>query len=169
MAKVDKINGMYKINAIITTEGDIPTFGNIRGPLLIPRLMDEDIIKVLLFYGIELRAVERNVADYKMEDTVVLTPEKVDELINEFKNGPVKKEEPKQEVPKKEEPKVETPKQEVPKKEEPKQEIPKKEEPKVEAPKKEEPKQEAPKKEEPTVEEKPNTKEDSVVNNKKKK
>ena len=154
MAKVDKINGMYKINTIITTEGDIPTFGNIRGPLLIPRLMDEDIIKVLLFYGIELRAVERNVVDYKMEDTVVLTPEKVDELINEFKNGPVKKEEPKVEAPKKEEPKVDAPKQEAPKKEEPK----------VDAPK-----QEAPKKEEPKVEEKPNTKEDSVVNNKKKK
>lgn len=159
MAKVDKINGMYKINAIITTEGDIPTFGNIRGPLLIPRLMDEDIIKVLLFYGIELRAVERNVIDYNIEDTIVLTPEKVDELINEFKNGPVKKEEPKvevpkQEAPKKEEPKVETPKQEVPKQEAPKQEAPKKEEPKVEAPK---------------VDEKPPTKEDSVVNNKKKK
>ena len=164
MAKVDKINGMYKINTIITTEGDIPTFGNIRGPLLIPRLMDEDIIKVLLFYGIELRAVERNVVDYKMEDTVVLTPEKVDELINEFKNGPVKKEEPKVEAPKQEAPKKEEPKQEAPKKEEPKQEAPKKEEPKVEAPK-----QEVPKKEEPKVEEKPNTKEDSVVNNKKKK
>ena len=164
MAKVDKINGMYKINTIITTEGDIPTFGNIRGPLLIPRLMDEDIIKVLLFYGIELRAVERNVVDYKMEDTVVLTPEKVDELINEFKNGPVKKEEPKVEAPKKEEPKQEVPKKEEPKVETPKQEVPKKEEPKVEAPK-----QEVPKKEEPKVEEKPNTKEDSVVNNKKKK
>lgn len=149
MAKVDKINGVYKINTIITTEGDIPTFGNIRGPLLIPRLMDEDIIKVLLFYGIELRAVERNVIDYKIEDTVVLTPEKVDELINEFKNGPVKKEEPKVEAPKKEEPKVEVPKQEAPKVEVPKQEVPKKEEPKVD--------------------EKPPTKEDSVVNNKKKK
>lgn len=164
MAKVDKINGVYKINTIITTEGDIPTFGNIRGPLLIPRLMDEDIIKVLLFYGIELRAVERNVIDYKIEDTVVLTPEKVDELINEFKNGPVKKEEPKVEAPKKEEPKVEVPKQEAPKVEVPKQEAPKKEEPKVEVPK-----QEVPKKEEPKVDEKPPTKEDSVVNNKKKK
>ena len=159
MAKVDKINGMYKINTIITTEGDIPTFGNIRGPLLIPRLMDEDIIKVLLFYGIELRAVERNVIDYKIEDTVVLTPEKVDELINEFKNGPVKKEEPKVEIPKQEAPKKEEPKVEVPK-----QEAPKKEEPKVEVPK-----QEVPKKEEPKVDEKPPTKEDSVVNNKKKK
>ena len=159
MAKVDKINGMYKINAIITTEGDIPTFGNIRGPLLIPRLMDEDIIKVLLFYGIELRAVERNVIDYNIEDTIVLTPEKVDELINEFKNGPVKKEEPK----------VETPKQEVPKQEAPKKEEPKVEVPKQEAPKKEEPKVEAPKQEAPKVDEKPPTKEDSVVNNKKKK
>ena len=149
MAKVDKINGMYKINAIITTEGDIPTFGNIRGPLLIPRLMDEDIIKVLLFYGIELRAVERNVIDYNIEDTILLTPEKVDELINEFKNGLVKKEEPKLE-----DPKVVIPKKEEPKVEAPKQEIPKKEEPKVEAPK---------------VDEKPPTKEDSVVNNKKKK
>jgi hypothetical protein len=164
MAKVDKINGVYKINTIITTEGDIPTFGNVRGPLLIPRLMDEDIIKVLLFYGIELRAVERNVIDYKIEDTLVLTPEKVDELINEFKNGPVKKEEPKVEVPKQEVPKKEEPKQEVPKKEEPKVEVPKQE-----APKKEEPKVEVPKQEAPKVDEKPPTKEDSVVNNKKKK
>ena len=164
MAKVDKINGVYKINTIITTEGDIPTFGNVRGPLLIPRLMDEDIIKVLLFYGIELRAVERNVIDYKIEDTLVLTPEKVDELINEFKNGPVKKEEPKVEVPKQEVPKKEVPKQEVPKKEEPKVEVPKQE-----APKKEEPKVEVPKQEAPKVDEKPPTKEDSVVNNKKKK
>jgi hypothetical protein len=164
MAKVDKINGMYKINAIITTEGDIPTFGNIRGPLLIPRLMDEDIIKVLLFYGIELRAVERNVIDYNIEDTIVLTPEKVDELINEFKNGPVKKEEPKVEAPEQEAPKKEEPKVEAPK-----QEAPKKEEPKVEAPKQEAPKKEEPKVETPKVDEKPPTKEDSVVNNKKKK
>ena len=164
MAKVDKINGMYKINAIITTEGDIPTFGNIRGPLLIPRLMDEDIIKVLLFYGIELRAVERNVIDYNIEDTILLTPEKVDELINEFKNGLVKKEEPKVEAPKQEAPKKEEPKVEAPK-----VEIPKKEEPKVEAPKQEIPKKEEPKVEAPKVDEKPPTKEDSVVNNKKKK
>ena len=99
MAKLDKVNGVVRINCIITSEGIIPHFYTMRGPLLTPRPIEVDDIKVMLFKGVELRAVERNVVDYKMEDTILLTPEVVDKLVDEFNRvAPVKQ--PKKETQK---------------------------------------------------------------------
>ena len=126
MKKVEKINGKYMINCIILTEGEIPSFAGIRGPLLIPRPIDVDVVKILLFFNVDVRAVDG--MDYKLEDAQKLTIEKVYELING------KQPEPQQAKP---EPKVEQP----PVKEEVKEETPKetvveqpKPEPKVEQP-----------------------------------
>ena len=121
MAKLDKVNGVVRINCIITSEGIIPHFYTMRGPLLTPRPIEVDDIKVMLFKGVELRAVERNVVDYKMEDTILLTPEVVDKLVDEFNRvAPVKQ--PKKETQKApvQQPKKETQKAPVqqPKKEE---------------------------------------------------
>ena len=99
MAKLDKVNGVVRINCIITSEGIIPHFYTMRGPLLTPRPIEVDDIKVMLFKGVELRAVERNVVDYKMEDTILLTPEVVDKLVDEF-NGVAPVKQPKKETQK---------------------------------------------------------------------
>ena len=98
MKKVEKINGVYMINCIILTEGEIPSFAGIRGPLLIPRPMEVDVVKTLLFFNVDVRAVDG--MDYKVEDALKLTIEKVEELING------KQPEPQQAKP---EPKVEQP------------------------------------------------------------
>lgn len=106
MKKVEKINGKYMINCIILTEGEIPSFAGVRGPLLIPRPMDADVVKILLFFNVDVRAVDG--VEYKVEDAEKLTIEKVEELING------KQPEPQQPIP---EPKVEQPpvKEEIPK------------------------------------------------------
>ena len=98
MKKVEKINGKYMINCIILTEGEIPSFAGIRGPLLIPRPMEVDVVKTLLFFDVDVRAVDG--MEYKVEDALKLTVEKVEELING------KQPEPQQAKP---EPKVEQP------------------------------------------------------------
>ena len=125
MKKVEKINGKYMINCIILTEGEIPSFAGVRGPLLIPRPMEVDVVKILLFFNVDVRAVDG--MNYKVEDAEKLTIEKVEELING------KQPEPQQPIP---EPKVEQPpvKEEIPKETvvEPKPEP--KPEPKVEQP-----------------------------------
>ena len=100
MKKVEKINGKYMINCIILTEGEIPSFAGIRGPLLIPRPIDVDVVKILLFFNVDVRAVDG--MDYKLEDAQKLTIEKVYELIN----GKQPKPQPQQAKP---EPKVEQP------------------------------------------------------------
>lgn len=102
MKKVEKINGVYMINCIILTEGEIPSFAGIRGPLLIPRPMEVDVVKTLLFFNVDVRAVDG--MDYKVEDAEKLTIDKVEELINGKQPGPQQaKPEPKPE------PKVEQP------------------------------------------------------------
>ena len=98
MKKVEKINGKYMINCIILTEGEIPSFAGIRGPLLIPRPMEVDVVKTLLFFNVDVRAVDG--MEYNVEDALKLTVEKVEELING------KQPEPQQAKP---EPKVEQP------------------------------------------------------------
>ena len=138
MKKVEKINGKYMINCIILTEGEIPSFAGIRGPLLIPRPMEVDVVKTLLFFNVDVRAVDG--MEYKVEDAEKLTIEKVEELINGKKPEP--KPTPQQVKP---EPKVEQPPVEEVKKEDTKKEPvvnDVKPEPKVEQPPVEEVKEE---------------------------
>ena len=136
MKKVEKINGEYMINCIILTEGEIPSFAGIRGPLLIPRPMEVDVVKTLLFFNVDVRAVDG--MEYKVEDAEKLTIEKVEELINGKKPEP----KPQQAKP---EPKVEQPPVKEVKKEDTKKEPvveDVKPEPKVEQPPVEEVKEE---------------------------
>ena len=130
MKKVEIINGKYMLNCVILVDGEIPAFGGIRGPLTIPRPMEVDVVKTLLFFGADVRVVDG--MEYKVEDTEKLTLEKIEELISG------KKPEPQQvrEESKVEQPPVEEVKEEV------KEQPVVKEEPKVEQPPVEEVKEE---------------------------
>lgn len=137
MKKIEKINGKYMINCIILTEGEIPSFAGIRGPLLIPRPMEVDVVKTLLFFNVDVRAVDG--MDYKIGDAQKLTIEKVEELINGKKPEPQQlKPEPKVEQPPVEKVKEEVIKETVAEKVKPEP----KPEPKVEQPPVEEVKEE---------------------------
>lgn len=136
MKKVEIINGKYMLNCIILVDGEIPAFGGIRGPLTIPRPMEVDVVKTLLFFGADVRVVDG--MEYKVEDTEKLTLEKIEELINDKKPEPQQvKEELKVEKP----PVVEEVKEEKVKEQQPVvEEV--KPEPKVEQPPVEEVKEE---------------------------
>ena len=125
MKKVEKINGKYMINCIILTEGEIPSFAGIRGPLLIPRPIEADVVKTLLFFNVDVRAVDG--MNYRVENAQKLTIEMLEELISGKKPEPQQvKPEPKVEQPPVEEVKEESNKETV------KEEV--KPEPKVEQP-----------------------------------
>lgn len=122
MKKVEKVNGKYVLNCIILTEGVLPAFAGIRGPLLIPRPMDVEFVKTLLYFNVDVRVVDG--MEYELADAEKLTVEKINELITGKKpEQPQVKEEPKVEVPPvKEEPVIEEVKEEPPVVEQPVQE-----------------------------------------------
>jgi len=116
MAMIDKVNGKIRVNCIIMTRGVIPNFAGVMGPILQPRPIELNDVLILLRKGVDVRAVERNNRQYKLDEAVVLNEQLVLSMVDEFKNGkkPVNKvkpnnkpvqQQPKQQVPVQQQPK----------------------------------------------------------------
>ena len=73
---IDKSNGKNHFKCIILKRGFIPIL-NCMGPITNPRLLDEDIIRLLIKLGLDIRVVDQNVDDAMKIDLI-----KLDNIIN---------------------------------------------------------------------------------------
>ena len=77
---IDRANGIYRLRCIIMDRGFIPVL-NCRGPILNPRLMDVNEVRLLIKLGVDIRMVGN---DNRLDLVTV------DNMVNEFINGPKK-------------------------------------------------------------------------------
>ena len=83
--RVNKSNAKNHLKCIILKRGYIPIL-NCMGPVTNPRLLDEELVRLLIKLGLDVRVVEQNV-----EDAVKLNIKMLDDMVNN-KPQPVKEE-----------------------------------------------------------------------------